>query len=399
MNLRAVRIVYRKELRDLLRDKRTIISMVLWPLLFFPLMSAGTSTVQQRFAKKAESESVRIELIGAENAPEFADRLAHAKGIDVLPPDADYINLISHKQLQAAVEIPAGFETGIKTGNEPPQIKIDYYRSEIRSENAADRVEDAVKSYRDDVASQRLKSHGVLPVLLNPVQVDSQNVAAPERVAGNKLGTILPYFIIFLCYIGGLSAATDIAAGEKERGTMETILASSVERSDLAFGKFLTVLTAMLVSTSLSMFSFSMTLRFAKDYAQQMSGGHSFVLSPATIGLILLIVFPLAVLFSATLLVVSVSAKSFKEAQSNAGFLIFLVIVPAILGMIPGIDLSPKLALIPILNVSLVARELFTGSFPWANFGIAFVAMCVYGGIMLALAIKLFQREDVIFRT
>jgi sodium transport system permease protein len=399
MKLHNIATVYRKEVRDLTRDRRTMMSMLLWPLVFFPLMTVGIGSLSQKAVEKAEKQSARIVLVGAESAPELAARLKSTEGLEVVSSAGDYKEEIGRKEIQAAVEFPPAFEEKTKNGQEPPRIQIDYYETQIRSEAAADRVDDAIKKYREEVSSARLSARGVTPTLLRPVKVEEKNVASPQKVAGGALGAMLPYFIVLLCFVGGMSAAIDIGAGEKERGTMETVLASSVGRSELAVGKLLTIVTATLFSASASILSFVMTLHFAKGYAQQMTHGQNFTVAPLAIAMVLVIVFPLAVLFSSTLLAVSVFSKSFKEAQSNAGFLIFLVIIPSIASFLPGIDLNTKLALIPILNVSLVAKELFTGSFPWGPILMTLVSNCVYAGVMLAFAVRLFQRESVLFRT
>ena len=399
MKLRNILTVYRKELRDLLRDRRTLFGMLVFPLVLFPLLTVGFGEVQKKAIRSAQKKSVKVMLLGEENAPGLAARLRESDGLEVVPATGDYVQQINEKKLQAAVEFPPGFEQKATTGTETPRLAIYDYTAELRSEAAADRIDEVASKYRDQVVVERLGAKGLTKELLDPVQTRAVNVATAEKVGGNKMGQLLPYFIIVLCLMGGLHAAIDLTAGEKERGTMETILASPVGRGELVLGKFLMVLTSSLWSAGLSIASYVVTLRFAPAYAEEFTRGQAYTISLQAIALIFLMVLPLAVLFSAGLLTLALQAKSYKEAQSYTGYLMIAAILPAIISILPGVDLNAKLALVPIVNVSLATRELFTGSFPWRLIALVFASTTAYAAAALWLAVKMFQRESVLFRT
>ena len=398
MRLHNIWVVYRKELLDLMRDRRTLIGTFLWPLVLFPLMTVGFGQIEKKVSQKAAKREASIMLLGAEHAPELAAKLRETEGLTVVPSADDSVQQINNKKLQAAVEFPAGFQEKILNGVEPPKVSIYFYNTEGRSERAVDHIEKAVSQYREEVVERRLGARGVSPKLLEPVVTKTENVASAEKVGGSKLGTLLPYFIILLCLMSALQPAIDLTAGEKERGTMETILASSVGRIELVLGKFLLVLSFSVFNTILSISSFAVTMRFAKDYAAEMTRGHAYTINPKAMLLVFLIVLPLAVLFSASLLTIALFAKSFKEAQSYTGYVMLAAIFPAVISLLPGIDLNAGLALVPIINVSLVARELFTGNFPWGLMGLVFASTTVYAAAALWVAVKMFQRESVLFR-
>jgi sodium transport system permease protein len=193
----------------------------------------------------------------------------------------------------------------------------------------------------------------------------------------------------------------DLTAGEKERGTMETILSSPIERTHLVLGKFLVVLTASLATATLSVLSMALSLGAVAHYGKTVQGiGESFpilTMHAQTAFAIFIMALPVAVLFSAVLMTISLFAKTFKEAQSYLTPMTFLVIVPAIAAVIPGIELTAKLALVPILNVGLLCKELVTGTYHWEYIALIFGCTCVYAGIALFLAVKMFQRESVLF--
>ena len=398
MKLRNIWVVYRKELLDLLRDRRTLIGTFLWPLVLFPLMTVGFGQIEKKVSQKAAKREASIMLLGGEHAPELAAKLRETEGLALVPTADDSVLQINNKKLQAAVEFPAGFQEKILNGVEPPKVSIYFYDTEGRSERAVDRIGKTVDQYRAEVVERRLGARGLMTGLLKPVDVRAENVASAEKVGGIMLGMLLPYFIILLCLMSALQPAIDLTAGEKERGTMETILASSVGRIELVLGKFLLVLSFSVFNTILSISSFAVTMGFAKDYAAEMTLGHAYTINPKAMLLVFLIVLPLAVLFSAALLTIALFAKSFKEAQSYTGYVMLAAIFPALISILPGIDLNAGLALVPIINVSLVARELFTGSFPWGLMGLVFASTTVYAAAALWVAVKMFQRESVLFR-
>ena len=238
---------------------------------------------------------------------------------------------------------------------------------------------------------------------LKPFEIKEHNVAPPEKVGGAAFGGVIGYMVILLCLTGSMYPAMDITAGEKERGTMETILSSPISRVDLVFGKFFLVLTAALVTAALSVTSMGVSFavlehlhafdKAGADAAQlQLRIGFTTVLS------IFIMVLPVAVLFAAGLMTVALFAKSYKEAQSYISPLMFIVIIPAVCAMLP-IDLDAKLSLVPILNASLLCKELVTGTYHWNFIAIIFFSTCIYAGVALFLCVKMFQREDVLFRS
>jgi sodium transport system permease protein len=236
-------------------------------------------------------------------------------------------------------------------------------------------------------------------------------VAPPEKVGGNIVGGFIPYLIIMLCFTGAMYPAIDHTAGEKERGTMETLLCSPVNRLNIVLGKFLMVLTGSLATIALSLSSMSLTILIGGNL---MSAGKGMVavggagateapafipfIDPVGVLGVFAMIAPVAVLFAAVLLAISLFAKSYKEAQSYVAPMIFVIILPAMIGMLPGVELSAKTALVPILNLSLVCKEMLSGVWNWGYIAIIFSSTCVYAAAALALTVRMFNREDVIFR-
>ena len=184
---------------------------------------------------------------------------------------------------------------------------------------------------------------------------------------------------------------------------METILSSPISRAHLVFGKFLLVLTTALTTAALSVISMAISFAIANAMrttpVQAGEQGATLHIGVGAALSVFIMAIPLAVLFSSVLITISTFAKSYKEAQSYIMPLIFIVIIPAIAAMLPGVELNPKLALVPILNVSLLCKELVIGTYHWNYIAIIFASTCVYASAALFIAIKMFQRESVLFRS
>jgi sodium transport system permease protein len=262
-----------------------------------------------------------------------------------------------------------------------------------------------MKEYRDKVVKERLAAKNLAETVLKPFELNRENVAPPEKVSGAAFGGIIGYMVILLCMTGAMYPAMDLTAGEKERGTMETILSSPISRMHLVLGKFFLILTAALGTAALSVLSMGVSFSVLGHYTSQSAGGRAAAaefllkLGPKTVISVFLMALPVAVLFSATLMTIALFAKTYKEAQSYLTPMTFVVIIPAVAAMLPGVELTPKLSLIPILNVSLLCKELVAGTYHWNFIAIIFSSTCVYAAAALFIAIKMFQRESVLFRS
>jgi len=404
MSLRNIGIVYRKELTEALRDRRTLLTTFLVPLLMIPVLGAGFTGVMSAVIGSAKREKAKVAVIQGEDSPAVVKALQQNSKLNVVPAPRDWKTLVVEKRIRAAVEIPPHFQEDMAQG-QAGTIKINVYGGELKSEMAAVNVESALKEYRDSIATERLVANHLPAELLKPFSVKRQSIAPPEKTAGAILGGIIAYMLILMCLQGAMHPAIDLTAGEKERGTMETILSSPVSRTHLVLGKFLLVVTASIITAMLLLVSVSVSSNLLQksgalqQLADEGEPAPELALRPAAIGSVMIMIVPLSVLFSAGLITIALFAKSHKEAQSYIAPLMFLVIVPAISAMLPGVELTPKLAIVPLLNVSLLCKELATGEYHWNYIIIIFASTCAYAAGALYLAVKMFQRESVLFRS
>lgn len=401
MNLNAIGVVYRKEFTEWTRDRRTLISTVLVPLFLFPIMMVGFSALAVVMVGKAQKETPRVMILGGGDSPQLVASLQKLDALEIVPYAANWKDQISNKEIRAAVEIPEGFQSSLETGSSQT-VKIYFYEGEMKSSFGADRLEKFFKDYRDRVVKDRLAAKNLPASVLSPFEVKQENVAPPEKVSGATFGAFIGYTVILLCMTGAMYPAIDLTAGEKERGTMETILSSPISRLDLVLGKFLLVFSASLTTAVLSVMSMGASFAIlGRTQLMNSSNGQSFALN---VGLtaavaVFLMALPLAVLFSAVLMTIALFAKSYKEAQSYLTPMTFVVVIPAVASLMPGVELTPKLALVPILNTSLVCKEIISGTYHWNSIALIFASTCVYAAVGLFLAFKTFQRESVLFRS
>ena len=251
---RAVGIVYRKEMRDLLRDRRTIVSMIVMPVVVMPLLMTGLVLTSMKLGGKMRQEIPTVMVLGGEDSPGTMAALRALKTFAFVPPSPDFTNLISDKKINAAVGIPANFDAAVQAG-ETASVTIYTYEGEFKSAIAAQSLEQFFQTRRDRIVGERLAERHLPDNLLAPFEIRKANVASPKKVSGNLIGMILPYLVVMMCMTGAMYPSVDLTAGEKERGTMETLLCSPVARARLVLGKGLVVLTVSLATACLSLFS------------------------------------------------------------------------------------------------------------------------------------------------
>jgi len=407
MNARVVSIVAAKELRDLIRDRRTIISMILIPILSLPLLMSGVVWMASRSLEKMRSVQVEVAVRG-ESAFGLLDSLQapggrfafHADLRPELPVDsalagggADIVLEFGHG-LDAALERlddPASLE-------EAPAVRL-YFDSTDDDANMAGReLLQNLTALREGRLRHWLGERSLRPDLSTPWLVEHVETAPPKRQAAEMVARILPYLILILCIQGAMYPAMDLTAGEKERSTIETLLVNPISRLDVVMGKYVATSAMALGSALFTLGGQYAYLRLAAN--RLVEGGLPIHIEPAALALGLLLLLPVALLFSALMLAVCVYARSMKEAQSYLGPLLFVVIFPSMASMIPGLELNLGLAFVPVFNVTLLMRDVLMQDFSQAGMMAAVCAINLgYAALSLWAAVKMFQREEIIFRS
>ena len=211
-------------------------------------------------------------------------------------------------------------------------------------------------------------------------------------------GSFLPYIVILMALTGAMYPAIDLTAGEKERGTLETLLVSSVNRIDIVLGKFLTVFTASIVTATLAVGSMAVTGMGLLGTASEVASEFNFSIEPLGVFLMVMAMVPLGAIFASLLMTLSLFAKSYREAQSYITPLMFVVIIPAMASLMPDTELNKELAFVPVLNVSMMMKDALMGNIDPGSLVMTMVVNLVLAACGLLLVLRMFQRESVLFR-
>lgn len=407
MKLENVWIIFRKEFLDILRDRRTLMSMILLPMLVVPLLMIGIGGMVSSQMNKMKEKRSPVALLGSRWAPVLLDSLKQAKGLQIIPDVKDTstaVSLLQDKSIQAAVVVPENFEAVLQSPNQADdslQIRIIFDQSNLESEMVKGKVKDALENYRQGMIQAELHRRQLPHSVVEPFYIRDDNRASPEKVAGASMGMLLPYMIILMIMVSCQYPAIDMTAGEKERGTMETLLVSPASRLEIVLGKFLTTMVAGLVSGSLSMTSMliSMSMGFTAFGGKETAGQMALHFDPLAWGMVVLLILPIAAIFASVLMAIAVNARSYKEAQSYVQPLMILIIVPAITSMIPGLEVDARMAFIPVVNVSLIIRNAFIGQYDPMLITLTFLSSVIYAAFAIFVAVRIFQKETVLLKT
>jgi len=398
MRFPQLRTIYLKEMRDILRDRRTLFVMIVLPILLYPLLMIGVIQFSILQTKKLVEEEARIAIIGEKAPIELRTTLDLAVAIHVTPV-ADWRHALGAGELHAAIEVPPGFGDSIEA-HHSTSLTIHYDAAKERSGQARTKVERALRDYQEVIVAKRFEALAADTSLLRPFVTRLENVATSEEMSGFVLGKFLGYLLIIMAMMGAFYPAIDLTAGEKERGTLETLLVSPAYRSEIVYGKFFAILSISLITTFLNIGSMGLTFSWGMRLGEAGTtmGHFGFGITPLALVSVALILLPMAVFFSAICMAVATPARSYKEGQNLLTPLYMVVILPAIVAALPGTQISPSLSLVPIINISLLTKEFLVGRYPLVESLLTFSSSCLLAGLSLHWAISQFRREAVLFR-
>lgn len=397
MNWKNIKLIFIKELVGTVRDKRTIIAMIIIPLIFYPLLFMGIGYFNQMGNEKSEEAISKIIIIGAEFSPPLVKYFQNNPKIEILSIQNNPLFKLQKGEVQLILIISSDFKDRIEEGESCPLI-LKYDATETKSRIAQKRISQAIAEYEKEIISQRLSMMHLKEEFIRPLILQMENVASPQKVTGSLLGVLLPYLIVILIFVGAMHTAVDITAGEKERGTITTLLVSQINRLEIVLGKCFAVMLISFISMILGLIG--LTLAFLSG-TSIMGGieGVEFGISFYTIFLLFLVLLPLVGLASAVLIMVGIFARNIKEASSYITPIYMLTIFLGIISISQGIELTGKMFLVPVLNSSFVFKEILMGKIYWSHIITTFSANMVIATLALLGATRLFTKEEVLFRS
>ncbi|MEM6576175.1 MAG: ABC transporter permease [Pseudomonadota bacterium] len=386
----ALQTVFFKEVRDNIRDRRTVLSAlgmaVLAPALFMGLMSFVLETTVSDVEK-----SISLPVVGMELAPNMMAFLRQ-NNIDPIAGPEDPDAAVSNRDYGVVLVIPENFGESLKAGM-PAPLRLVYDSSRTKdSERDYRRVREVLRAYNSVLAGLRLQIRGISPTVVQPLAINVSNVASPSAQAISVLG-VIPYFVIFSMFMGGFYLAIDTTAGEREQGSLEPLLAQPVARASLALGKLLATALFSAVTLLLVLLAFS----FAIDLVPLEKVGMSVEFGLSKVLRLFATLWPLSLLAAAFMMVVASFTKSFKEAQTYLTVVILVPTLPLMLVAFLAPEATSTTMAIPSFSQALIITEGIKGE--WVSLPLTLLSMgttLIVGAALAFLAVKLYQREGIL---
>jgi|ETNmetMinimDraft_3_1059899.scaffolds.fasta_scaffold38123_2 sodium transport system permease protein len=390
--------IFKKELTDVLRDRRTLFFMIVIPVIVMPLIFIGSIKFQEYQSKKSDEKVLNIGLINKTSDSQIRDYLLDQKGVYLVEDiDLDSLELgIKNDSLQGGLYIHKNFINDI-SANGMGEVEV-YYKSSDLMSKAKNRIYNALDIYKNEVVSERLSEFNVDKGLLEPLDIINKDMSTKKETIGKAVGGLIPYMLVIFIFLGAMYPAIDLGAGEKERGSLETLLSSPATKFEITVGKLMVVSLAGMVSGLISVVGISAPFYFLGNIPDQIKSTVLEIISPFIIVSVIILMIPIAIFFASMLLSISFYARSFKEAQSLMGPLNIIIIVPLMLTLGPGIEIDHITALIPLINVGLLTKEILAGSAQPIYFIETLSSLLFFAAIGIRFSVYWFNKENTIFR-
>jgi sodium transport system permease protein len=388
--MKALGTILRKELLDAFRDRRMVlVAFVVMPLAI-PLVLAGTSALSARKQAEQLEGALQLPIVGADHAPNLVTWLG-AHNVRVLPPPADADAAVRNQEHDVVLRIDGKYGDDWQAGR-PAHVEMVFDSSRpLDSGMAVSRVRGLLEGYSDTVGTLRLVARGIHPSVASPLQVGTRDVASPAA-RFDLSQQILPYLLLLLAFIGGMQLAIDSTAGERERQSLEPLLATPVARE--------TIISAKILATSVfSLLSLAVTLiAYRLAFAIVPSGGidTSFAVGPGGLLQLFVAILPIVLLGATLLTALAAFARSYREAQGYLPLLMFLPMIPTLVLMVAPVRTQLWMLAVPFLGqnqlILRVLRSERITALEWAvNLGAAFAVV----GVVWIVAARLYHREQL----
>lgn len=393
-----------KEIKHLFRDTKTIVQTVVVPTFITPLLIGAIFWYVGSIATEETKKTYDISVYSS------VDSLL----IDDLN-DSDRLAITKEGSLEAVIEavtfdkseIGLAFDDTFVddlTSNNSAQLTI-YSKDIDTFSQAKSIVSNIVDDYEESIRNNRLQLLNLDENYVNPITINEEDLTTEEESAGSIFGALLALFFVMYVISGSMYPAIDLGAGEKERGTMETLISTNISSVDIIIGKMLSVTSSAILTATFSMLGFAIPilvifLFYADSVNEYLFGLLSAIVNPvALIGVFVLII-PLSVFMGAFLLAISVYAKTPKEAGLLLGNVLIVFIIPCYVPLInPGLELDFVGALIPCYNLALITNNLIAGTVDWFLYSVALLSTIVYCIVAIYITYIMFDDENVIFRS
>jgi sodium transport system permease protein len=390
---RSTSIVFGKEVLENIRDRRVIFSAFFFGVLLAPVIFGLSTTMTSKRIVQTQDEPLKLSVAGGSRAPNLLAFLTE-NGVQTTPVELtsdEAMEAVRADKQELVLIVPENYAPKLNAG-EPAPLELVVDTANTQTAGSADRARRLLEGYGRQLAVLRLVVRGISPEVIQPISVHTLDVATPAGRAALFLG-MLTYFCFMSMLVGGFYLAIDTTAGERERGSLESLLALPISRAELIVGKMLATAAFMAMSLLLTLLAFGVVLRFIPLEMLGMSANFDWTVIAGIFGVMVAFV-PLG---AALMTVVASFTKSNREAQSWLSVVLFVPLAPILFALINGTKPTLGLMLVPSLSQHLLATNLIRGDvIPWSHIAASVGTTLVLGVFLTWLAVRLYRREAIL---
>lgn len=396
MNMKRMRALFKRELTDILRDKKTLIMMIVVPIILYPLLIVGMTLLMSAIIN---SQAEKTYLVAFENDEVLSEHIG--KILEEEQEEIGYqIDIVEADDCEEALETEK-IDAFVRVEGDGG-ISLCYLSANDRSATTVSALSEAFEIYREELREENIKEAGLdAELLLNPISFEKEDFSTTEESVGNLIGSMMPFLIITVILLGAIYPAIDVTAGEKERGTLETLLTLPVTNFEMIMSKFLAVSCIACVSAVLNVFSMGGAMAFLVSSSISSAANvnieiHYETFIPGILFTLVVMMF-FALLVTAVCMCTCVFAKNFKEANNYITPVMLIFMFGSYAAMIPDLELTAQTAAIPIVNVALMVEGLFQFDYNYGLFAIVLFSNVAYSLLAIMVLGKIYNSEAVLF--
>jgi len=396
MRSHIIGTIFRKEMLEVLRDKRMLFLVILMPFFLYPVMFTLIGFVGKSQGERLNTEKVTVLLNPEAESTPIYDLLKTNPTLDV-KLEAFEQTALDTMTNTIGVLVGDGYQSSLDS-NRSATVTLYYDSSKDLLDGRVRDIKTSVEQLSQNLLLARLSDQKLPQGFVKPIDVREQNIAPQDRVIGKIMGRFLPMLLLLFIFTGCIYIAIDITAGEKERRTLQTLFTAPLKVSEIIAGKFLATFLVGVVSATMNVLSLLVAMYIQVQLMSNGEAGAAFSLpiGPEGWAWMALIIILATAFMAAISIAVVLLANSYKEAQSYVSPLMMVIIIPAVMSQMPGMELTSTTAMIPMLNISLAIGAIFQGIFNVGHILMVVLFALLYAGLALYLASLTFGNENVV---
>ena len=395
--MRGALLIAKKEFLELSKDRKTMFMVFIVPFLLYPAMFGVMAKMGRREETQNRNKASRIYLVDPSNAVAPILKADPKQFELVAKPEGDLKQALRDQKLELALEVAPEAAAALQK-QETFKVVATVDESERASNLALKRLKGAFAPQEKAWVQARLQSLNASPQLAEPLKLDIKNAADDALQIGKIIGMMLPYMLMAMMFMGSMQHGIYATAGEKERNTLLSLMATRLPRIQIILGKLLYIFSIGVISALLNLLSIAISIPAMGGGSANSLQAMTAIANPFTLGLTFMIMVPLGLIIANFILLMGVQAKTTIEAGSAIMPGFFVVIFLGVFSMSPGVDKMPFLAYVPVVNVCMALRKLFSQQFSWAEYLIAFTMTVGLAAIMTLVSTRVLNQEKALFK-